>query len=51
MNENTKDITKGDFGELSFGGLAFQNKEGKTEMRLRHAVDLSFIDMNGYKWL
>ena len=32
MNEYTKDITKGDFGEPSFGGLAFQNKEGKTEI-------------------
>ena len=32
MNEYIKEITKGDFGEPSFGGLAFQNQEGKTEI-------------------
>lgn len=32
MNEYIKEITKGEFGEPSFGGLAFQNQEGKTEI-------------------
>ena len=32
MNEHIKEITKGEFGEPSFGGLAFQNQEGRTEI-------------------